>query len=284
MEPSLLDLAGRQASDIARARAFFRSGGRDLGRVQLNCPAHGVYMSAGVSSATMQREVWSPCPSCVDALHELQQRQRAEAEQRRREYEIAERIERADIPLRFAGMTFGDYVAETDGQRKAFAIAKDFGDRFVMHRDRGDWLVFAGRPGNGKTMLATSVLQQVCRQGFTGRYTTCAEMVQAVRATWGRDGEGREADVISAFCEVDLLVVDEIGSQTASESVQSILHEVLCGRYGSMRPTILASNLGKDGLAEFLGDRIWDRLTECGRWCSFTWASYRPQARREMAE
>ena len=91
-------------------------------------------------------------------------------------------------------------------------------------------------------------------------------------------------DVLAEFANVPLLVIDEIGMQYGTESEQNHLFDVLDRRYRDMMPTILLTNQNKDGFRQYVGDRIYDRMTECARWVPFAWDSYRPTARREICE
>ena len=50
-------------------------------------------------------------------------------------------------------------------------------------------------------------------------------------------------------------------------------------RYELRKPTIFLSNLASDELADFLGERVMDRLREDGgRVVPFAWESYRGKA------
>jgi DNA replication protein DnaC len=71
--------------------------------------------------------------------------------------------------------------------------------------------------------------------------------------------------------------------QYGSDSEQTILFEILDRRYAEMRPTVLLTNQDRAGLKSFVGDRVFDRLSETSRWVAFDWKSYRPTARREAA-
>lgn len=288
---ALLESAGRANTDLIRCQAIYRKTTAEIGRMQLNCPAHGPFMSAGFSFGrvltsgvfeTSQR--WSACQECLDALQEKCRRAEAEAKARELAYKIEERIAAAGVPQRFIGKTLVDYVAENEGQRRVLAVAHDYVERFARHRERGDSLVFAGLPGTGKSLLSMLVLQELCRRDYGARYTTCQGLIQAIRRTWGKEGEGRESTVIDDFASTSLLVLDEIGVQAGTDNEKALLFDILDRRYAEMRPTIFATNLDKTHFQEFVGDRIWDRLTETAKWVPFGWESYRPRARREMAE
>lgn len=285
---ALLEAAGRNQSDLYRYKAVYRQS-EELGRKQVNCAAHGPFMSKGFkfsrpASSVGEHELWSACPVCLATLEEIRRRKEVEALARDLEYKIQERIASACIPQRFVGKSLTNYTAESDGQRRVLAIAQDYVNAFARYRKRGDSLVFAGLPGTGKSMLSMLILQEVCRQGYDARYVTCQGLIQAIRRTWGKDGEGRESAVVDEFADASLLVIDEIGVQSGTDNEKALLFDVLDRRYSEMRPTIFGTNLDKVQFQEFVGDRVWDRLTETARWVPFGWESYRPRARREMAE
>jgi DNA replication protein DnaC len=119
---------------------------------------------------------------------------------------------------------------------------------------------------------------------YVGQYMTCMELIQILRSTWRKDSEVSELRMLDRFAKIPLLVIDEVGVQYGTDSEQNHLFDVLDRRYREMMPTILLTNQDKDGFKTFVGERVYDRMTECARWVSFTWQSYRPQARKEMRD
>ena len=67
--------------------------------------------------------------------------------------------------------------------------------------------------------------------------------------------------------------------QFGTDSEQNHIFDVLDSRYREMRPTIILTNMDKEGLKGFVGDRVFDRMTEVAKWVPFAWASYRTTAR-----
>jgi len=80
-----------------------------------------------------------------------------------------------------------------------------------------------------------------------------------------------------------LLVLDEIGVQYGTDGEQTILFDVLDRRYRDLKPSILLTNQDKAGFKQYIGERVFDRLTETSKWVAFDWQSYRATARREAA-
>lgn len=252
-----------------------------LGDKTVECETHGSYQSAGVRYMG-RREVWTRCPACeeqklADERQAAAQRQ-ADIERRRMEDLIGE----AAIPPRFIGRTLDSFKAATDAQRAAHQIAVEFAENFAEHRKRGSGLILSGLPGTGKSHLAIAVLQALLPE-ICGRYTTCMGVIRSVRNTWRKDSERSETDILRAYADLPLLVLDEIGAQYGTDGEQTILFDVLDMRYREMQPTIFLTNQNQKGLAEFVGERTFDRMRETCKWVPFDWPSYRPQARKEAA-
>jgi DNA replication protein DnaC len=253
-----------------------------LGAREQECPKHGAYTATG-TRLSKGREVWTRCPGCTadDAAAEKARKEAREAEYARADMEA--RLDQTAIPPRFVGKTLGSFNAETDQQRHALTVAREYLEDFPQHLKRGEGLIFSGMPGTGKSHVAGGILQGLLPK-HVGLYITCMGLIRSVRGTWRKDSERSESDVLATLLNVPLLVVDEIGVQYGTDGEQTILFDVLDGRYRNMKPTILLTNQDKAGLKAFIGERAYDRLTETSRWIPFDWPSYRLQAKREASQ
>ena len=252
-----------------------------LGDQTIECEKHGPYQSAGVRYMG-RREVWTRCPACEEQklADERQADALRQAEKARQRMEHL--LDEAAIPPRFIGRTLDSFKATTDAQRAAHQIAVEFAENFDTHAKRGDGLILSGLPGTGKSHLAIAILQALLPE-TCGRYTTCMAVIRAVRNTWRKDSEHSETEILRAYADFPLLVLDEIGAQYGTDGEATILFDVLDRRYRDMKPTIFLTNQNQKGLAEFVGERTFDRMRETCKWVAFDWPSYRPQARKEAA-
>jgi DNA replication protein DnaC len=259
----------------------FKNAIQPLGEKQMTCVKHGEFTATG--RKLFRREVWSLCPACED---ERKQQEQAEREARAAELARADleaKLDQAAIPARFIGKTLDNFNADTEAQKYALTVARDYLENFDQRAKRGEGLILSGMPGTGKSHIAGAILQGLLpkRVGF---YTTCMGIIRSVRGTWRKDAERSEAEVLRTLREVPLLVVDEIGVQYGTDGEQTILFDVLDGRYRDLQPTVLLTNQDRAGFKQYLGERAYDRLTETSRWIPFDWPSYRLQARREAAQ
>lgn len=90
------------------------------------------------------------------------------------------------------------------------------------------------------------------------------------------DGQSGEK-FLRELCEVDLLVLDEIGIQRETKNEQVVLHQIVDRRTASIRSVGMLTNLNYEAMKTLLGERIMDRMTmNGGRWVNFNWESWRP--------
>lgn len=239
------------------------------------CATHGAFESRQIIG-----RIWSSCPQCEDLRRAEEAREADEQERKTREARQQKLLGRAAIPARFIGRSFENFKAETDAQRGALTVLRDYAENFDRNAQAGRGLVLSGKPGTGKSHLAGAVLQ--AHIGREVLYATCMDVIRMVRETWRKDSERSERQVLAYLGGLDLLVIDEMGVQYGTEGEQTVLFDVLDRRYREVKPTILLTNQDAEGLKAYLGERIFDRIRETSRWVAFDWASYRPTARKEQ--
>lgn len=117
-------------------------------------------------------------------------------------------------------------------------------------------LLLLGDVGVGKTHAAAAMaFVQHVDHGHTLIFVSSPLLLDGMRP--GRD----DADLARQHAiDVDLLVIDDLGSEKASDWTAEQLGIVVDERYRRQRPTVVTSNLSPDRLREKVGDRIWSRL------------------------
>jgi DNA replication protein DnaC len=231
-------------------------------------PDHGEYIAHRTYKEPAGYEPrYTRCPKCIEE---------------ERQMGIVTRLSAAEIPRRFRGRvldpTGKPFIVSNDGQRKVKNVADKYIRNFDERRHEGGGLIFAGLPGTGKTHIACFILESVIKQhDCWGRYVTEYQILKKIKATWRRNAEENEEEIIKGFVEPHLLVIDEIGVCPLTPNDAAILHEVFDSRYQEeMRPVIAVGNLTLDEMNEHLGARIMDRLKDGGGVAlAFNWKSCR---------
>lgn len=245
--------------------------GSEVATERRNCAKHGDY-----ESRNLLRNLWSPCPTCGEEQRRKAERQAQQQAEQNRQHAISMIIGRSGIPTRFADRSLDGFKAETPEQERVLKICRAYAERFDDRLANGGGLVMCGKPGTGKTHLACGIANHIAKQGRTSLFLSVMEAVRRVKQTWGRHDGETEAEVIARMLRPDLLILDEVGVQFGSEAEKLILFEIINGRYSEMRPTIIISNLAREELGGYLGERVIDRMSEGGgATLAFTWESKR---------
>lgn len=127
-----------------------------------------------------------------------------------------------------------------------------------------------GPTGVGKTHMAIAAARKHWkpRDGYRP-FRKAMEIGRAIRASQdARD----EAEIIKALIDQPILIIDDLGTENASDFIPRIIYEIVDGRdmegHGGL---IITSNLNLPELGEFLkSDRVTSRLTRISRIVNLT--------------
>jgi len=147
------------------------------------------------------------------------------------------------------------------------AYAKDFPPTIrnqVGDPAKVDSYFITGPVGTGKTRLAVAILRKWINGGRAekamGRgdvrpmetsalFVSLPDLLEGIRASFSRErGDGREseASLLWPVTHAQALILDDMGAEKKSEWSFSVVYTLIGGRYNSMRPTIVTSNMGID--------------------------------------
>jgi DNA replication protein DnaC len=238
------------------------------------CSKHGPYESEHLAGS-----IYMPCDKCMAENDERRKAEEAaEAESKPAFNRAASRLLWAGVTKRFEHATFETYHAENPKQKAVLERVQSYAENFRDHFKVGRSLMMVGRPGTGKSHLGFAILRQLmdASEQFTGRMIGVSELFRSIKDTWSRGSKKTEKQAIADLIAPHLLIVDEIGVQFDSPAEQSLLYEVINGRYLEMLPTVVISNLTRGELSEVIGARSFDRLRENGGLLeTFDWESHR---------
>ena len=184
---------------------------------------------------------WSPPPPARARAQPASGRPRREGARPsppRRRRSVGRRRSRAGIPRRY-------WAAEADRPEFAEYIASFAGNG-------GAGLYIHGGVGAGKTHAASAMARLFAEAGYDVAFTTAKGMLERVKATF--DEGGTEA-AVARYAKCDVLVLDDLGKEDATEWSVGTVFSVLDARYEDMRPTIVTSNYAPGALADRLARR-----------------------------
>lgn len=189
-----------------------------------------------------------------------------------RQVRVEKILNRSGIQPLHRKCSFANYRVQNDGQRYALSQAKSIASELESGCTN---FAFSGKPGTGKNHLAAAIGNNLLKTGKTVIVVTVADVMSALHASYDDGNSGEK--FLRELCEVDLLVLDEIGVQRETKNEQVVLHQIVDRRTASMRSVGMLTNLNYDAMKTLLGERVMDRMTmNGGRWVNFNWESWRP--------
>jgi DNA replication protein DnaC len=207
-------------------------------------------------------------------------------EYRRRK--AARRVDALPIPEAYKGKRIEDLEVRKEN---TFAIetASDWLSSVSSYWPKGDdpgrGLLFYGKPGTGKTLLASVVLETAVRRGATGDFVRLSgfQRMQGQRISLSKSPDdedqarGREIDRrLDTLHEVGLLVVDDVGQEYGSDYTARNFSDLLRYRYDSGHPTILTSNLAPEKWGKGYGEATMSFIRQACFLCPFGGDDFRP--------
>ncbi len=155
------------------------------------------------------------------------------------------RIDRANIPERWALETFPWKEQPSVNKSQIEQLAElDFIPRAAN-------LVFIGETGVGKTGLASAILLRALQRGYRGLFIQAQDLFDDMYRSLA-DHSSRA--LIDRLMRVDLLLIDEMGYLNLRPEQSNIFFKLMEERYGK-KATIITTNLNYDDWYGFLGQK-----------------------------
>ena len=121
-----------------------------------------------------------------------------------------------------------------------------------------DWLVLTGVYGCGKTHLAAAIANARMGQGYSVLFVVVPDLLDHLRATYAPDSQVSYDERLDQVRTAPLLILDDLGTHSATPWAQEKLYQVFNYRYNARLPTVITV---ADGVSvdERLKSRLFDR-------------------------
>lgn len=152
--------------------------------------------------------------------------------------------------------TFDPSIDEDGAEALAFAQA------FAADPFGYGWVTYFGQPGLGKTHLLEATACELITRGVPTLYVSAAELLAHVRRGFDNASARDSAEErIAQAARAEVLLLDDLGAQSATAWADETLWRVLDARYRRRQaaPTMTASNCMPHELEPRIGSRIRDK-------------------------
>lgn len=134
----------------------------------------------------------------------------------------------------------------TDVNKKEVAIAKDYANKCI-NNEQENGLIITGNSGVGKTHLAASISNELIEKDklvLMGRLTSLLDMIKETF----KDNSKSENELIELFSNVDMVVIDDLGTEKISSWALDKLYTIIENRNENKFPIIITTKFDKEGL------------------------------------
>ncbi len=138
----------------------------------------------------------------------------------------------------------GLHAEERESLESAFRAAMAFAD------DPRGWFVLQGANGCGKTHLASAIANKALGNGQGVFFAVVPDLLDSLRASFAPGNETPYDETFDRIRNVDLLILDDLGAQKASEWAQEKLYQVVNYRHVAGLPTVVTTDQSLDRLQQ----------------------------------
>ncbi len=169
----------------------------------------------------------------------------------------AERLRQlSGVPDDLSAFTFDAFRATDRSLQSALAACRAYADA------PNGWLVLCGPTGVGKTHLAYAIVGHRLDVGGAVYYGSWPEMLDTLRGGY-QDGAKLDYDArMKTLLGVDLLVLDDLGSENTTPWSNEKLFELVNHRYTRRLPMVVTTNLRVTDATCGMEPRVRSRLTD----------------------
>jgi DNA replication protein DnaC len=141
---------------------------------------------------------------------------------------------------------------EQQNLQEVLATAESFAD------DPQKWLVLMGEHGCGKTHLAAAIANRCVDRGRPVVFKEVPELLDHLRATYRPDSPVTYDQLFEAVRGAPLLILDDLGTESASPWAQEKMHQIFNYRYAARLPTVITMSKTVEETDPHLASRMLD--------------------------
>ena len=214
--------------------------GKDLKPIGLD------YLYANISLSSIEYE---RC-NCKESKAYWKEIDLKEEIQRKRKH--FEQIIRQFYIQNYSSKRIQDYQFETfiitENNEKEVEIAKDFTEKCI-NKNQKNGLIITGKSGVGKTHLAKAILNKLTEKDMLVLMGRLILLLDVIKDTF-KDFSSKEKDIIELYSKVDMLIIDDLGTERISSWGLEKLYTIIENRNENKLPIIVTTRFNKESLLD----------------------------------
>ena len=147
-------------------------------------------------------------------------------------------------------------VNQREHMKNTYEYCKDYAENFTPD---SEGLFMYGKTGLGKTHLSLAIANEVINRGYDVYYGSIQTIMDKLEGEhFGR--LPREDSIKEDILTCDLLIIDDLGAEFATQFTNAELYNILNSRMLSSLPTIISTNLDMKDIADKYSQRVASRI------------------------
>lgn len=143
------------------------------------------------------------------------------------------------------------------GEHQAVSLEQAYTQSTQYARNLNGWLLLRGNYGCGKTHLAAAIANFAVSFGIETLFITVPDMLDSLRFSYNSSGISFE-ERFEEIRRSQLLILDDFGTQNATEWAQEKLFQIINFRYINRLPLVVTTNLDLDQIEGRIRSRLED--------------------------
>lgn len=194
-----------------------------------------------------------------NCVMEAEEKERKEAKIKQRRDSIENSL-RDLIEIGVARMPRYDFSMCDDSNPDLRKRMQKYAENFDSIYDKNIGLILYGNTGTGKTFFAECIANELIKKGRFAWITSVSEIVNVLSSN-----KGYNQFIMNYVKNVDLLVLDDFGTERDTSFMSEQLYNIVDARYVAKRPMIITTNIDTQAMMANTNiriKRIGERLAE----------------------
>lgn len=149
-------------------------------------------------------------------------------------------------------------ISPRENMKHVYLESIKYAKEFDSHNKN---LLFVGRPGLGKTFLCNSIAKGLLDVGKSVIYQSAPDLIDLIRKSkFDFDNEEQGDQALKDIYECDLLIIDDLGTELATQFSGLVIYNILNKRLIENKKMIISTNLDVDEIMKTYSERISSRI------------------------
>lgn len=170
-----------------------------------------------------------------------------------------EAVFRKSLPLLVADVRLSEFHARNTADAAVRDKAREWVKACIAGSPNG--LLLVGPNGTGKTWLLAAIGRALLPTERPAVFVSAPDLWADVKHTYGSHEGESERQLLANYKCAPVLLLDELGAGNITEPYRACMADLLCYRANNGHPTVIATNLAPNKIADVTDSRAGDRLS-----------------------